>query len=129
MIQYRKFYADYYGITWDTKEMEVHHIDFNRENNDIDNLILLPKKEHHFIHKRHRDVVNMSSYYPTTEGLVKEISREGLVVGLQLAGDTLDKYMDALDKCANWCLLKRVGYHTPAGEHIVHITPETIILR
>ena len=49
MTQYRKFYADFYGITWDTKEMEVHHVDFNHENNDIRNLILLPKEIH-----RHR---------------------------------------------------------------------------
>lgn len=128
MTQYKKLYAEYYGITWDPKEMEVHHIDCNRENNDIFNLILLPKKMHHLLHKRLREVVRMGCYFPTTEGLVKEISREGLIVGLNLAGDTIEKYLEVLYACSNWCLLKRVGYHTPAGEHIAHITPTTYIL-
>ena len=30
---------------------EIHHIDFNRENNDISNLVALPKKVHRDYHK------------------------------------------------------------------------------
>lgn len=29
---------------------EIHHVDFNRENNDISNLVCIPKEEHHKIH-------------------------------------------------------------------------------
>ena len=41
---------EYYGINDPGEEYDVHHIDFNRENNDIRNLILLPKKLHHQYH-------------------------------------------------------------------------------
>lgn len=48
-MNYRKFYKDYYNIEFGT-DYVVHHIDFNRENNNIDNLILLPKKLHSKYH-------------------------------------------------------------------------------
>lgn len=48
-MNYRKLYAKHYGITI-PPEYDVHHIDFNRNNNDIKNLILLPKELHQRIH-------------------------------------------------------------------------------
>lgn len=51
MEDYRKIYADYYGIKWDTKKYDVHHLDFNRKNNDAENLVLLPNKLHHQFHR------------------------------------------------------------------------------
>lgn len=50
-IDYRKYYKEYYGIDFGS-DYVVHHIDFNQQNNNIYNLILLPKKLHrryHFI--------------------------------------------------------------------------------
>lgn len=47
---YREKYKRYYGIDFD-KDFDVHHIDLDRENNDIDNLILLPKNLHERYHK------------------------------------------------------------------------------
>lgn len=47
---YRKKYKEYYHIDFD-KSFDVHHIDLDRTNNDIDNLILLPKKLHERYHK------------------------------------------------------------------------------
>lgn len=49
MIGYRKFYADYYGIKFG-REYSVHHIDGNRKNNDIKNLLLLPSNLHNRYH-------------------------------------------------------------------------------
>ena len=46
----RKIYADYFKIQ--VKDgYHIHHIDFNPENNDIENLLLLPKKLHQRLHK------------------------------------------------------------------------------
>lgn len=45
MIDYRKKYEDYFGIELGD-DMDVHHIDFNRENNDIDNLLAIPSELH-----------------------------------------------------------------------------------
>lgn len=48
---YRQYYKDYYGIEFGP-DMVVHHIDFDRSNNDIRNLLLLPNRLHtkyHFV--------------------------------------------------------------------------------
>ena len=42
---YRQFYKDYYGVEFGS-DMAVHHIDFDRTNNDISNLLLMPKALH-----------------------------------------------------------------------------------
>lgn len=50
-FNYRKFYKEYYGIDFGS-EYVIHHIDFNQQNNNINNLILLPQTLHsryHFI--------------------------------------------------------------------------------
>ena len=46
---YREKYKRYYGIEFG-REYEIHHIDLNHNNNDIDNLVLLPKELHHKYH-------------------------------------------------------------------------------
>lgn len=46
---YRTKYKRYYGIEFG-KEYAVHHIDGNRKNNDIDNLVLLPAQLHSKYH-------------------------------------------------------------------------------
>lgn len=48
-FNYRRFYKEYYGIDFDS-EYEIHHIDFDKENNDINNLLLLPRKLHRQYH-------------------------------------------------------------------------------
>ena len=48
-MDYRRLYENHYGITI-PPEYDIHHIDFNHENNDINNLILLPKSLHQRIH-------------------------------------------------------------------------------
>lgn len=51
MKDYKRVYANYYCIKWDSAEFEIHHIDRNRENNDVHNLVLLPKKLHKEYHR------------------------------------------------------------------------------
>lgn len=46
---YRLYYKKYYNIEFD-KKYEVHHIDFNRDNNEISNLLLLPRELHQKYH-------------------------------------------------------------------------------
>ncbi len=50
IMDYRKKYKDYFKIQFG-KEYDIHHIDFNHKNNDIDNLLLLPKDLHRRLHK------------------------------------------------------------------------------
>lgn len=42
---YRQIYKDYYGLEFGS-DMVIHHIDFNHSNNDINNLLLLPREIH-----------------------------------------------------------------------------------
>lgn len=44
-VDYRKFYAQYYGIKV-PEDFDIHHIDFDRSNNDPSNLLMLPKNLH-----------------------------------------------------------------------------------
>lgn len=53
---YREKYKRYYGIEFG-KEFEVHHMDFDRENDDISNLLLLPKE----LHQRYHALINAIS--------------------------------------------------------------------
>lgn len=47
---YRKIYERYFNIKI-PKGYEIHHIDFDHSNNDIDNLIMLPRDLHQRYHK------------------------------------------------------------------------------
>lgn len=49
-MDYIKKFKDFYKTDWNSNKYEIHHIDKNRSNNDIDNLVLLPKKLHHQFH-------------------------------------------------------------------------------
>lgn len=49
-MKYRQLFMEHYGIKDPGPEFDVHHIDFNRENNDIHNLILLPRSLHRRYH-------------------------------------------------------------------------------
>lgn len=50
MEDYRKIYEDKCHIKI-PKGYEIHHIDFDRNNNDIRNLVMLPKEAHQQYHK------------------------------------------------------------------------------
>lgn len=50
MKDYRILYSRAYHVVWDRTKFEVHHIDLNHENNDVDNLVLVPKTLHHQYH-------------------------------------------------------------------------------
>jgi len=56
-MNYRKLYEDNVGII--PENWEIHHIDFNHNNNEINNLIVLPSMVHMIIHQ--------SGYIPRDE--------------------------------------------------------------
>lgn len=52
-MDYRKYFENTLGIAV-PEDFDIHHIDFNRENNSIKNLVAVPRKLHkqfHFYHK------------------------------------------------------------------------------
>lgn len=52
-MNYRKFYQENTGVLI-PKGYDVHHIDLNRDNNDISNLVAIPKKVHQLYHQQLR---------------------------------------------------------------------------
>lgn len=49
MEDYRKKYKRFYDIDFD-RDFAIHHIDFDRNNNEIENLLLLPRGLHNKYH-------------------------------------------------------------------------------
>jgi hypothetical protein len=57
---YKKILSDALGgVRWNTKEFAVHHINHNREDNRVNNLILLPKK----LHSKYHTLLNLATAY------------------------------------------------------------------
>lgn len=65
-MDYRKKYKKHYHINFSDK-YEIHHIDLNHNNNDINNLLLIPKELHH----RYHETLNSINFDKIT--LIKEI--------------------------------------------------------
>lgn len=49
-FEHRKIYEEYYGVKLTNKDI-IHHIDGNKQNNDINNLKLMTRAEHMEIHR------------------------------------------------------------------------------
>lgn len=89
---YRLKYKRHYGIDFG-REYAVHHIDGNRENNDIKNLLLLPTKLHskyHFL----KQIVEAGSV-PTI------ITGNGLH-SQQYYLTNLENFLETLNECNKW---------------------------
>lgn len=50
-MNYLDIYKNATGLSWNRDMFEIHHIDKNRKNNDISNLVLIPTVLHQKYHK------------------------------------------------------------------------------
>lgn len=92
---YREKYKRYYGIDFDTNYV-IHHIDENRRNNNIDNLLLLPMYLHSKYHA-YKDALN--NY--TMDGLCLDLTYSGSKLrGYQLS--QLDELREVLNEVQEW---------------------------
>lgn len=96
---YRKKYKKYYNIEFSNKYV-IHHIDMDRTNNDISNLVLLPKELHGKYH-----------FCLDTCGVKGEKPFQRIIdgrVGGHLANNLsyemmmLDSFFDVWYECAKW---------------------------
>lgn len=95
-VDYRQLYRDYFGIEFDNT-MVIHHIDFDRTNNDIDNLIMIPRRLHAKYH------LHVSQLGGTGDGIIN--------YDMRVNGDTyriqeLRGLADALDEIMQWVRIK-----------------------
>lgn len=113
MRSYTKYYADYYGISWDHAKLEVHHINGNRRDNDIDNLILLPKELHRRLHR--------CGWFDLTR-----YETQMLQIGMSdQRHEDLEARVSVIEECRKWAILRAVNYKQPSGESLGEITEET----
>lgn len=117
MVDYKKFYSSFYGIKWDTKVFDVHHIDRNRENNDIHNLILLPKDLHKELHRVYNDLDRMLAF---NKDPFFSAAKEHLdPFGGTLVSDTIMDFVHILYRCRDWGYRKVSKYGRPYGSESI----------
>lgn len=126
MINYRELYSQAYGITWD-KDLEIHHIDGDRENNDLSNLVLLPSDLHHWLHESMLHINACALIVkPNTKGLLDDMLFSVLKYGVSYSMDVMGDFVHVLSKCRRWGFLKSVNYRMCDGSPIGHITKDTM---
>lgn len=110
---YRQYYKDYFGIEFGP-EMSVHHIDFDRSNNDIDNLLLMPKELHAKYHMR------ISQLGGAGTGIIDPDMRISgntyQIMALKGLGEVMDEIME-------WVSYKGMAMYRKASEEGIWQTP------
>lgn len=95
---YRKKYKRYYGIDF-SRNYVVHHIDFDRSNNDISNLLLLPRG----LHSKYHFCLSTMQCESDQEG--PRFTVDGRIRST-IYGDwyltVLDHFAEIMMECAKW---------------------------
>lgn len=99
---YRQHYKEYFGIEFDNS-FAVHHIDKNRNNNDISNLILLPKSLHSKFHLT-------SSFYQQGYILFNPTLQYISPSGLTYEQDMFKHYVECFAEIQKWLYYKETRY-------------------
>jgi hypothetical protein len=110
MADYRKKYAEAYGITWDRNKYEIHHIDLNHDNNDLDNLVLLPGGLHRELHAAISGYRLFGSGKSLDDAVRDYMGAEMNGCNDWLIGVALLKVMEVVRKCRRYGFMKEVGY-------------------
>lgn len=105
-FNYRAYYKQYYGIEFGSNYV-VHHIDFNRENNDIRNLLLLPKE----LHAKYHLVINALSFgddKPKADGFLDFRLSNANITDFNAA--MVGVLPETIAECCKWTTYKRYNY-------------------
>lgn len=116
-VDYRQLYKDHYGLEFGN-DMAVHHIDFDRSNNSIDNLLLLPRS----LHSKYHFVYSMLFGLKCDQDLKDELKLTGPMVPTHYS-QWLRKMAETLDEVQPWIAMKvdfemlpaevfKAAYHT-----------------
>lgn len=112
-LNYRKIYEQHYNITLE-KDMVIHHIDLDRSNNDISNLLMLPRSLHSKYHMclnalRRSGDRTIISYDAKISGIVGNDNVYQMIM--------LERFVEALKECNKWHDIKsRMDYELEVKE-------------
>lgn len=90
----KKIYEDYFNIKVDD-EFVIHHLDGNRNNNDIKNLLMLPSELHGKYHEAQNEFETVYCSLNTNLTLAS-------IMGVDLAFAKLAVLKNMIDKCHQW---------------------------
>jgi hypothetical protein len=100
-MHYRKFYEKVLNVKL-IKDFHVHHIDGNRENNEINNLLALPKDLHNKYHK----CVNDYYRYCHSKKLNVKINSHNCNFAFQFEVNTMNNLHSILKECQKYLLYR-----------------------
>ena len=93
--RYKAYYKNHFMVDIDSDKFVVHHIDFNRENNDMDNLLVLPAALHKKYHAALEEIDRNEVYVPYAI-VTNHLNSESFNYGL------LRDYMEVYAECMKW---------------------------
>ena len=69
-MDYRRFYIDVLNIEELSQKFVIHHIDYNRNNNKLSNLVALPRKLHNDLHEYYNKLFINISFDKELKGII-----------------------------------------------------------
>lgn len=103
---YREKYKRYYGIEFG-KEYAIHHIDLDRTNNDISNLLLLPQELHAKYHMI-LNAISLCPQKPKADGIIDVRLSNVLITDYN--AKMFDLLPETIAECRKWLKWKHENY-------------------
>lgn len=101
VIQYRKSFKNYYGIEF-SNAYDIHHIDLNRENNSMKNLMILPKKLHQQYHYYLNATLHLRKDGKATERTIDFKIQNHMMTVNSYEMTFINSLMGVLTECSKW---------------------------
>lgn len=103
-MDYRKFYEQQTKVKL-PKNFEVHHIDLNRDNSEIENLVAIPKDLHNSYHTLLQET-NIAADPITIDSLIpqKDISKGFMYLEFRI--DSLNEYLKQYKELQKWIIYR-----------------------
>lgn len=101
--RYRKFYETVTGLEIPDNH-EIHHLDFNRKNNSIDNLVALPKELHRKYHNTLASAKINFAHLTEHNDIYSKVCSYGIPASIGYQRwliDTIHKEANIIDECEN----------------------------
>jgi len=100
-MNYRKYYEEYFNVKL-PKDFDVHHIDSDRSNNHIENLVAIPKA----LHTRYHQSVNQFHFNISESDLL--ITFNNCNVAIQYYLSVMENINNSLIECFDYIVYRDI---------------------